>query len=149
MENEPPAPGGSDKFSWAGRSIQTIEHQGHAPGHAALMVDDAGVLIASDMLSDVEIPLFDPRGADPCRDYAVALDLLAAAATSGVVAVVPGQGSVARGTDIRLRIEADRAYVRALQVGTDPADSRMGPDATYGTDWLPEAHERNVSLVQS
>lgn len=41
---------------------------------------------------------------------------------------------------------ADRADVRALQLGADPVDRRVGPEATYGTDWLPEAHEHNVRL---
>jgi hypothetical protein len=43
----------------------------------------------------------------------------------------------------------DRAYVEALRRGEDPADPRIGPDATYGKDWLPEAHRENVRLVRA
>ena len=40
---------------------EIIEHQAHAVGHAAVLLADRGVLVAGDMLSDVLIPLFDPR----------------------------------------------------------------------------------------
>ena len=38
-----------------------IEHEAHAIGHAAVLLADRGVLVAGDMLSDVLIPLLDPR----------------------------------------------------------------------------------------
>ena len=38
-----------------------IEHEAHAVGHAAVLLADRGVLLAGDMLSDVLIPLLDPR----------------------------------------------------------------------------------------
>jgi glyoxylase-like metal-dependent hydrolase (beta-lactamase superfamily II) len=44
---------------------EIIEHQAHAVGHAAVFLADRGVLLAGDMLSDVLIPLFDPRGEEP------------------------------------------------------------------------------------
>jgi hypothetical protein len=96
------------------------------------------------MLSDVEIPLFDPRGADPCSDYTHGLDLLASAEAA---VVIPGHGSVASGTDVGARVEADRRYIHALRDGVDPADSRLAPDATYGRDWLPDVHKSNMELV--
>lgn len=142
-----PLPTGATELPWVGPTIRIITHQAHAPGHAALRIESSGVLVAGDMLSDVEVPLLDPEAADPAGDYLEAMDLLAAASTSGVTAVVPGHGSVAGDRAIRHRIEADRAYVHALQNGDDPADSRLGSDATYGTDWLPEAHERNIRLA--
>ena len=40
---------------------EIVEHQAHAIGHAALLLADRGVLLAGDMLSDVLIPLLDPR----------------------------------------------------------------------------------------
>jgi glyoxylase-like metal-dependent hydrolase (beta-lactamase superfamily II) len=137
-------PPGAAELPWRGRTIRILEHDAHAPGHAALFVEDVRVLIAGDMLSDVEIPLFDARGSDPCGDYVVALDLLASVPAD---VVIPGHGSVGFGTDVGSRIEADRAYVRALLAGIDAADSRVGSDATYGLDWLPEAHQDNVELA--
>jgi glyoxylase-like metal-dependent hydrolase (beta-lactamase superfamily II) len=132
---------------WPGPRVRLVEHQAHAPGHAALVVEGTGALIAGDMLSDVEIPLLDPRAADPCGDYLVALDLLEAIVSGGVTTAIPGHGSVARGPEVRSRIDADRRYVLAIVDGTDPADPRVGSGADYGTDWLPEAHERNVRLA--
>jgi glyoxylase-like metal-dependent hydrolase (beta-lactamase superfamily II) len=141
-------PEGSVHVPLRGRSVRVIEHQAHAPGHAALLIDDAHVLVAGDMLSDVEIPLLDPTGNDQCNGYLAALDQLEAACRSGVTTVVPGHGSVARGAEIHLRIESDRAYIQALQAGVDPADPRVGPNATYGTDWLPEAHQNNLRVAR-
>src|SRR4051812_45224197 len=40
---------------------EIIEHEAHAIGHAALLLADRRVLLVGDMLSDVLIPLFDPR----------------------------------------------------------------------------------------
>lgn len=38
-----------------------IVHDGHAPGHTAVLLPERGVLLAGDMLSDIELPLpFNP-----------------------------------------------------------------------------------------
>jgi glyoxylase-like metal-dependent hydrolase (beta-lactamase superfamily II) len=140
-----PLPANSSRVPWPGPKVRLIEHRAHAPGHAALIVEDSGVLVAGDMLSDVEIPLLDPEATDPCGDYTAALDLLTTTCDDRVAVVIPGHGEIARGTEIRTRLEADTLYVRALHHGV-PDDRRVGPDATYGTDWLPEAHARNVEL---
>jgi glyoxylase-like metal-dependent hydrolase (beta-lactamase superfamily II) len=143
-----PLPAGAVSLPWSGLDVRVLEHQAHAPGHAALLIQQRGVLIAGDMLSDVEIPLFDPEGDDPAGDYAVALEQLASLCGQGVAIAVPGHGAVAAGAEIGARIEADQAYVRALREGTDPGDPRVGPGASYGTDWLPEAHARNTELAR-
>ena len=48
---------------WDGPRVRIIEHQAHARGHAALLIEERGVLVAGDMLSDVLIPMldFDPH----------------------------------------------------------------------------------------
>jgi glyoxylase-like metal-dependent hydrolase (beta-lactamase superfamily II) len=138
-------PPGATTVRWAGASAPIVEHQAHAPGHAALVIEDAGVLVAADMLSDVEIPLLDPEAHDPIGDYLTGLDLLAHAARD-VTVLIPGHGHVARGTEIGARIDADRSYVRAIARERDPKDPRVAPSATYGRDWLPETHERQLRL---
>ncbi len=52
-------PVGATTLAWAGPVVEVVEHDGHAPGHAALYLPDDGVVIAGDMLSDVEVPLLD------------------------------------------------------------------------------------------
>ena len=104
---------------------EVIEHQGHAIGHAAVLLADRGVLLAGDMLSDVLVPLLNTSGADPLGEYETALDLLGAAA-SNVDVVVPGHGAVARGPEIAARLAVDRAYVDALRRGEEPVDARWG-----------------------
>jgi len=130
------------RIPWDGPQVRILEHQAHAPGHAALLIEERGVLVAGDMLSDVLIPFLDLNGAaDPIEDYLAALQLLEGA-VDDVDVVVPGHGSVGRGDQVRARIEQDRAYVHALRDPGIPGDPRVSPSATFGKDWLPGAHER-------
>ena len=129
------------RIPWDGPRIRIIEHQAHAPGHAALVIEERRVLIAGDMLSDVLIPMLDLNGADPIEDYLAALRLLDGVADD-VDVLVPGHGSIGGADQVRARIEQDRAYVEALRDAEVPGDPRIGPSATFGKDWLPGVHER-------
>jgi glyoxylase-like metal-dependent hydrolase (beta-lactamase superfamily II) len=135
------------RIPWDGPQVRIIEHQAHAPGHAALLIGERGVLVAGDMLSDVLIPTLDLMNAtDPIEDYLAALRLLEGVA-GAVDVLIPGHGSVGGADQVRARIEQDRAYVHALRDGGAPGDPRVGPSATY--DWVPGVHERQVhQLVQ-
>jgi glyoxylase-like metal-dependent hydrolase (beta-lactamase superfamily II) len=135
-------PAETARIPWDGTQIRIIEHQAHAPGHAALLIEERGVLVAGDMLSDVLIPLLDLNDtADPIEDYLAALRLLEGAA-EGVDVVVPGHGSICRADQVHARIERDRAYVHALRDASVPDDPRIGPSATY--DWVSGVHERQL-----
>jgi glyoxylase-like metal-dependent hydrolase (beta-lactamase superfamily II) len=137
-------PAGTARIPWDGPHVRIIEHQAHAPGHAALLIEERGVLVAGDMLSDVLIPMLDLNGtADPIEDYLAALALLEGAA-GGVDVLVPGHGSIGGADQVRARIEQDRAYVHALRVAGAPGDPRVGPSAAFGQDWLPGVHERQL-----
>jgi glyoxylase-like metal-dependent hydrolase (beta-lactamase superfamily II) len=132
------------RIPWDGPRVRIIEHQAHAPGHAALLIEDRGVLVAGDMLSDVLIPMLDLNDtADPIEDYLAALRLLEDTA-EGVNVVVPGHGSIGGADQVRARIEQDRAYVHGLRDAGVPVDTRVGPLATFGKDWLPGVHERQL-----
>ncbi len=131
-------PEGADQIPWDGPVLRIIEHPAHSVGHAALLVEQSGVLIAGDMLSDILMPLPDLGAQDPLGSYLAGLDRLEDVAPQ-VTVVVPGHGSV--GNDVRERIALDRAYVRAVLDGTRPDDPRIGPDATYGRDWVPGIYE--------
>jgi glyoxylase-like metal-dependent hydrolase (beta-lactamase superfamily II) len=130
------------RIPWDGPQVRIIEHHAHAPGHAALLIEERGVLVAGDMLSDVLIPMLDLNGtADPIEDYLAALRLLEGAA-GDVDVVVPGHGSVGGADQVRVRIDQDRAYVHALRDAHVLSDPRVGPSATY--DWVPGVHARQL-----
>jgi glyoxylase-like metal-dependent hydrolase (beta-lactamase superfamily II) len=134
-------PQGATRFSWDGPVIRIIEHQAHAPGHAALLVEERRVLVAGDMVSDVLIPMLDLYGAaDPIGDYVAALQLFDGVA-GDVDVVVPGHGSVAGAGELQVRIERDRAYVNDLREGRESSDARIGPDAKPGWEWVSYVHE--------
>ena len=132
-------PEGGTHIPWVGPAVRVIEHPAHAEGHAALLVEQLGVLIAGDMLSDILMPLPDLGAADPIGDYLAGMDALEGVADE-VRVVVPGHGSVGDAQQVRARIELDRAYVLALRDGRTPDDPRIGPDASYGSDWLPDVY---------
>jgi glyoxylase-like metal-dependent hydrolase (beta-lactamase superfamily II) len=127
--DQPPIPG------------EVIEHEAHAVGHAAVLLADRGVLLAGDMLSDVLIPLLDPRRPDQLSAYERALDRLGEAATQ-VDVLVPGHGAVARGPEVAARFAADHAYLDALRRAEEPVDARLSQD------WLAGPHQSNQKLAQ-
>jgi glyoxylase-like metal-dependent hydrolase (beta-lactamase superfamily II) len=120
---------------------EIIEHEAHALGHAAILLADRGVLIAGDMLSDVLIPLLDPRRPGQVAAYATALDRLGDAAGS-VDVLIPGHGAVARGPEVAARFAADRAYIDALRRGEEPVDARLAQE------WLHGPHQSNLQLAR-
>jgi glyoxylase-like metal-dependent hydrolase (beta-lactamase superfamily II) len=127
---------------WDGPQVRIVEHQAHAPGHAALLIEERGVLVAGDMLSDVLIPMLDLNDtADPIEDYLAALRLLEGV-TGDVDVLVPGHGSAGGADQVHARIDQDRAYVHALRHAGVPSDPRVGPSATF--DWMPGVHERQL-----
>jgi len=137
-------PEGTTHVPWSGPAVRILEHRAHAPGHAALLVEDSGVLVAGDMLSDILMPFLDLQAGDPVGDYLSALDLFESVADR-VVAVVPGHGSVAAADDVRPRIAQDRAYVEALREGRAVVDPRVGPSAPL--EWLVDVHDWQVQSL--
>ena len=98
-------PAGTARIPWDGPQVRSIEHQAHAPGHAALLIEERGVLVAGDMLSDALIPMLDLNDtADPIEDYLAALRLLEGAA-GDVDVLVPGHGSVGGADQVHARID--------------------------------------------
>jgi glyoxylase-like metal-dependent hydrolase (beta-lactamase superfamily II) len=122
---------------------EIIAHQAHAIGHAAVLLADRGVLLAGDMLSDVLIPLFDPRQHDQLGAYETALDQLGEAARH-VNFVVPGHGAVAEASEVAARLGADHAYIDALRRGEEPVDARL-----VAADWLSGPHQSNVKQARA
>lgn len=120
---------------------EIVAHDAHAIGHAAVLLADRGVLLAGDMLSDVLIPMLDPRRPGQLDAYETALDRLEAAARQADV-LVPGHGAVAVGPEVAARFAADRAYIEALRRGAEPVDARLEQD------WLSGPHRANLEQAR-
>ena len=132
-------PAEATQIPWDGPKVRIIEHQAHAPGHAALLIEERRVLVAGDMLSDVLIPMLDLSAADPIEDYLAALRRLEGVA-GDVDVFIPGHGSVGGADQLRARIDQDRAYVLALREGHVLSDPRVGPSAKPGWEWVSDVH---------
>jgi glyoxylase-like metal-dependent hydrolase (beta-lactamase superfamily II) len=140
-------PAETTQIPWDGPQVRIIEHQAHAPGHAALLIEERGVLVAGDMLSDVLIPMLDLNDtADPIEDYLVALRLLEGVAND-IDVLVPGHGSVGGADQVQARIKLDRAYVQALRDGGVSADPRIGPSAKPSWEWVADVHEGQLQRL--
>jgi hydroxyacylglutathione hydrolase len=132
----------ADGIPWDGPDALVIAHDGHAPGHGAVFLPGTGVLVAGDMLSDIEIPLLDVAGADPLGDYRAGLERLAALeGIYGVRWLVPGHGSVGDAGEFRRRVEADLRYLEQLAGGEPFVDPRCNQD------WLREEYEAQRRVV--
>ncbi len=120
-----------DELPVAGLGAEVVEHDAHAPGHAAIWLPDSRVLLAGDMLSDLELPLpFDP---DDLAAYLAGLEVLAPY-VAAARALVPGHGNP---TDRPAeRLDADRRYLDTLLAGVDAPDPRRGHPG------MAEVHER-------
>ena len=95
VAGEPGRPGGpvravdGDRVPWPGPEVRLIVHDAHTAGHTALLdPQHRRVLLAGDMLSDVELPLPEQTG---LAEYAAGLDALRGCAEAATV-VVPGHG---------------------------------------------------------
>ena len=131
---------------WDGPAVRIVEHPAHAQGHAAVVVGERGVLVAGDMLSDLFVPMLDVEGgADPVADYLLGLRLLEDAA-GDVDVVVPGHGSVGGASQVRARIDQDRAYVEALRDGREADDPRV-VSPPPGWEWVADIHVGQVASL--
>jgi glyoxylase-like metal-dependent hydrolase (beta-lactamase superfamily II) len=117
------------------------------PSGPSLLIEERGVLVAGDMLSDVLIPMLNLMGAaDPIEDYLAALRLLEGVADD-VAVVIPGHGSVGGADQVKARVDQDRAYMQALRDAQVPSDPRVGPSAKAGWEWVAGVHERQLQQL--
>jgi hydroxyacylglutathione hydrolase len=118
--------------------VVLVTHDAHAPGHTALWLPTARVLIAGDMLSDVELPLLEQSSP---AEYVAGLAALRPYVDQAQ-AIIPGHGSPAIGAAAAAgRWAADRRYLDALARRMAPDDNRL---ALPG---MAEAHRQNRSQV--
>jgi glyoxylase-like metal-dependent hydrolase (beta-lactamase superfamily II) len=128
-----------DRLPWDFVDIELITHDAHAPGHTALWLPESRVLVAGDMLSDVELPLLEESS---LADYDNGLNALQPYALLARE-VVPGHGHPAIGRRAATaRWTADRRYLDALIDGSGPADDRISQPG------MRKAHRDNASRAQ-
>lgn len=133
---------GASAIPWDGPRTVVVPYPAHCRGSAALVLPGSAVLVAGDVLSDVEIPLLDGAADDPVGDYRRTLDVLeAAAARYGVRHLVPGHGHVGDAAELQCRMAADRAYLDALVSGTTPDDARLA-DPEQSAEHLRQVGQR-------
>lgn len=123
-------------LDWPGPVVMALVHDAHAAGSSALWLPGAGVVVAGDLLSDVEIPLLALERADPLTEHHAVLDALAATRAD---LVVPGHGSPG---DLAARVAADRAYLHAL------LDDGATPDPRARAGWLRDEDARQRTHVR-
>lgn len=124
---------------WDGPDVACLVHDAHAPGHLALLHEPAGVLLAGDMLSDIELPM--PADSDTTLEtyYSGLLRLRDAVGTAGWL--IPGHGTP---TDApQARFDADLRYLDRLLAG-EPCD-----DPRLGNPGMAELHEANCARAQA
>jgi glyoxylase-like metal-dependent hydrolase (beta-lactamase superfamily II) len=125
---------------WDGPDVELVVHDAHVPGHTAAWLPDLGLLIAGDMLSDIELPLPDGGSSpDPIGSYLEGLERLAPYVAKSTL-VVPGHGAPTG--EGQARLDADRRYLDAV-VGGHPVE-----DARLGHRGMAEAHRATLALAR-
>jgi glyoxylase-like metal-dependent hydrolase (beta-lactamase superfamily II) len=120
------------------RELELHPTAGHTADGMAILVPWAGVLVAGDYLSPVELPMIGGR----LEDYRATLELLRGL-LADVEQVVPGHGLVMDAARAFTVLDEDRAYLEALGGGGEaslPA-GRRGPSQR-------RLHERNLAATR-
>ncbi len=110
-----PVPGKLE-LGTTGEELELHPAEGHTADGTAVMAPFAGVLVCGDYLSDVEIPLVAATGSP--AGYRRTLERLAPLVERAEV-VVPGHGSPQQRAGALALLEADLAYLDALEAGRD------------------------------
>jgi hydroxyacylglutathione hydrolase len=119
---------------WPGPTAEVIVHDGHATGHAAVWLEGSKVLLAGDMLSDIELPLADETG---LAAYDLALSALAPYVRRARV-LIPGHGHPTSSPIERW--DADRRYLDAVLAGRRVDDARLAEPG------MASAHAANMAV---
>jgi len=131
---------------------------GHSDSQLSVHLPHERILLAADMLSDIEIPLLD----GPVAPYLETLRALAPLAENGAIeTLVPGHGAIARGRDeVVVRVRRDLEYLeslarelsRARAAKLDAATAKAQLQVmTYGgapmPEWAAEQHRANLEVL--
>jgi glyoxylase-like metal-dependent hydrolase (beta-lactamase superfamily II) len=125
-------------LEWSGPTARIHVHHAHAPHHLALELPDLGLLVAGDMLSDVELPMPDDRDTDLVT-YRTGLQSLEDVVRRSRL-LVPGHGSVT--DEPRRRFEADVRYLDDVESSGASDDPRIALPGMSGL------HRQNLERAQ-
>jgi hydroxyacylglutathione hydrolase len=131
---------------------------GHCDSQLSVHLPEQRLLVAADMLSDIEIPILN-RSFEAYRDTLEGL--LPLVDRGEVETLVPGHGAIAAGRDaVRRRLEDDLAYVTALGAAVTPMraegrtlaeiEAHLAPRLHAhpgGAHEMDETHRRNIRLT--
>jgi glyoxylase-like metal-dependent hydrolase (beta-lactamase superfamily II) len=139
---------------WPGPEAVLLETGGHLTGHGSLHLPDLEVLLAGDLLSDVDVPFPDGEDAD-LQGYRSALDRLVA--LPRVMTLVPGHGSSTDRAGLLRRADADRRYLDALGAALGAAGSEAEaltlaariPDERLADPAVRRGHDASVRALAS
>lgn len=96
-----------DILAWSGPPARVIVHDAHVPGHTALHFPDLGLLVAGDMVSDIEPPGLDEGlPGDQRQIYLEGLAQLEQ--VPSISLFIPGHGRPGDDREFRRRLAADR-----------------------------------------
>jgi glyoxylase-like metal-dependent hydrolase (beta-lactamase superfamily II) len=108
-------------LEWSGPTARIHVHDAHAPHHLALELPELGLLVAGDMMSDIEVPVPADDDAD-LVNYRTGLESLAHVVRRSRL-LVPGHGSV---SDRPIeRYDADLRYLDELETAGTSDDARI------------------------
>lgn len=124
---------------------ELITHDAHSTGHTAIWLAAQKVLLAGDMLSDIELPLAQETG---IAAYDAGLEKLREFVELADI-VVPGHGAPSR--DPMQRWLADRRYLDSLtgESGAGPGPCGSGEDPRLTHPDLADAHAANLAAAAS
>jgi glyoxylase-like metal-dependent hydrolase (beta-lactamase superfamily II) len=126
-------------LDWSGPTLRIHVHHAHAPHHLALELVDAGVLLAGDMLCDVELPMPDDADTDLVT-YRAGLESLSEVVRRSRM-LIPGHGGISENPVERY--DADRRYLDDLETRGASDDARIGIDG------MTELHEQNLRRARA
>ncbi|MBW4040862.1 MAG: MBL fold metallo-hydrolase [Acidobacteria bacterium] len=120
-----------DVVPWRGPEVRAIVTDAHQAGHTSYWIPRERVLLAGDLLSDVEVPLL-ADGDVAGRAYRDGLARLAPFVRRARL-VVPGHGSpTAAGTT---RLGQDLRWLDAIDSGTPPTDDPRTAEPDNRAEW--------------
>jgi glyoxylase-like metal-dependent hydrolase (beta-lactamase superfamily II) len=141
---------------WSGPEARLLQTDAHVPGHGSVHLPGLGVLLAGDLVSDVDVPFpywlagsSWPTGVGP---YRAGLDRIAR--LSDVRVVVPGHGTPTDQEGLLARLDADRRYLDRLEavVATsatagDAVSRAAGVDPRLHDPAVRAAHDDSVRAL--